>query len=261
MSGYAIQRLTFGGMLDQSFRLLRDHFVVITVPMMALHVPYNIALDLLGISELGATVGANPAALLPLLWKILVVLLVFVVAAAFAQLVITHVIADCYLGREVGLGSAARRSLGTFLPYVGTSFLVTLAMLPLILLVLTIPLAVYFGVSWMLVGPVIVVEQLFGPKALERSKALIKGHFWESLALMLVASIMVSMISGVLGILFNFIPIVGPVLNGVVQGVTSSYPAVALVVLYIDLRCQHEDFDLQLLAQHVAAPAAPTPGG
>ena len=254
MSGYAIQRLSFSGMLDQSFRLLRDHFMAMTVPFVALHVPYNLALEAIGLSQIGYKLGVDPSTILSILWKLLVILVVFMVAAAFAQLVVTNVIADCYLARPLSLADAAKRSLRTFLPYVGTSFLASLALIPLIVLLITIPLAVYFGIVWLLVGPIVVVEHTYGPSALSRSRALIKGHFWESLALMMVAGLLVSMASGALGIAFAFIPVVGPVLNGVVGAITSSYLSAVLIVLYVDLRCRHEDFDLQLLARQVAAP-------
>jgi hypothetical protein len=252
MSGYAIQRLTFSGMLDQSFRLMRDHFVAITLPFIVLYVPYSLTMDALGLSQF----GADPRQILAVVWKLLTVLVVFVVAASFAQLVVTNVIADCYLARQISVPDAARRALSTFLPYVGTSFLATLALIPLIVLIITIPLAFFFGVSWMLVGAIVVIERQYGTKALKRSRALIKGHFWESFAVMLVAGLLVSMASGALSVAFSFIPIVGPVLNGVVQAITSAYLSAVLIVLYVDLRCRHEDFDLQRLAQQIAGPGA-----
>ena len=154
---------------------------------------------------------------------------------------------------------SARHALGTFLPYVGTSLLATLALVPLVVLLITIPLAFYLGVSWMLVGAIVVVERRYGLDALKRSRALIKGHFWESFAVMLVAGMLVSMASGALSIAFSFIPIVGPVLNGVVQAITSAYLSAVLIVLYVDLRCRHEDFDLQLLAQQIGRPSGAPP--
>jgi len=255
MSGYAIQRLTFSGMLDQSFRLMRDHFIAITVPFIALYVPYSLTMEALGLSQL----GADPRLILAMLWKLLVVLAVFVIAASYAQLIVTNVVADCYLARPISVPDAARRALGTFLPYVGTSLLATLALVPMIVLLITIPLAFYFGVSWMLVGAIVVVERRYGLDALKRSRALIKGHFWESFAVMLVAGLLVSMASGALSIAFSFIPIVGPVLNGVVQAITSAYLSAVLIVLYVDLRCRHEDFDLQLLAQQIGRPSGAPP--
>jgi hypothetical protein len=57
------------------------------------------------------------------------------------------------------------------------------------------------------------------------------------------------------------IPLLGPALTGVVQSITAAYTSIALVVLYVDLRCRHEDFDLQLLATQVAkgAPVSRAP--
>jgi hypothetical protein len=114
-------------------------------------------------------------------------------------------------------------------------------------------------VSWLLVGAIVVVERTYGLAALKRSRALIKGHFWESFALFLVAGMLVGMASGALSIAFSFIPIVGPVLNGVVQAITSAYLSAVVIVLYVDLRCRHEDFDLQLLAQQIGRPSGAPP--
>jgi hypothetical protein len=257
MSGYAIQRLTFSGMLDQSFRLLRDHFVPIAAPFIIAYVPYSVAMSAFGASQM----GSDPTQLLNHLGELLIVLLVFTAVMPLAQLVVNYVIADAYLGKPTSARSAFKSALSTFLPYLGTSLLAMLALIPLFLL-LCVP-GLYFAVAWMMIGPVVVVEQVYGTKALKRSRELVKGHFWNTFAMILVATILVSLASGGLSIAFQFIPIVGPVLNGIVQAVTTAYMSAVLVVMYVDLRCRHEDFDLQLLAQQIArstsvAPPAPT---
>jgi hypothetical protein len=74
-----------------------------------------------------------------------------------------------------------------------------------------------------------------------------------------VSTLLVSLLSGMLDFAFSFIPVLGPLLSGVAQGVTATYAAAVLVVLYVDLRCRHEDFDVQLLAQQVAQSVPPPP--
>lgn len=262
MSQYQIQRLTFSGILDQSFRLIRDHFVAMTLPFVVVYVPYVVGVELLGFNEL----SANPALLMDNLGRffgLLAAIIVWMmVTGSFAQLVVTHVVADCYLGNPISVAAATRRALRTFMPYLGTTILVGLALLGLFILIVTIPVAIYFSFAWVLIGPVVVVEKVYGPKALSRSRALVKGHFWETLAMVFVSSMLVGFASGGLSILFKFIPVVGPVLTGIVEGVTAAFLPAVIVVLYVDLRCRKEDFDLQLLSRQIgggAAAGAPLP--
>src|SRR5262245_36541856 len=148
MSQYQIQRLTFSGILDQSFRLIRDHFVAMTLPFVVAYVPYVVGMELLGLNEL----SGNPALLMNNLGRFfggLGALFVWLmVSGSFAQLVVTHIVADCYLGNPISMGTATQRALRTFMPYLGTTILVGLAVLGLTILFLTIPVAIYFIFAW-----------------------------------------------------------------------------------------------------------------
>src|SRR5262245_34494128 len=141
MAGYQIQRLTAAEKLDQSFRLLRDHFVAITSPFIVVYIPYTIAMDRFGASQ----VGADPMQLLEHIGPLLGVLLVFAAVAPLAQLVSNYVIADAYLGKPTSARASFKSALATFLPYVGTSLLAVLMLIPLFLL-LIIP-GVYFSIA------------------------------------------------------------------------------------------------------------------
>lgn len=258
MAGYQIQRLSFGEKLDQAFRLLRNHFVPVTAPFVAMYVPYNLALAALGLDQ----INKDPTQALSKFGSLLLLILFLVVVASLAQLVVNVVIADAYLGHPISVRAAFRRATGMFAGYAGTTLLVILAVFFWSLL-LFIP-GLYFMIMWTLIGPVVAVEQLYGPKAMKRSRALVKGHFWTTLGLVLVIGLLVGLPSAGLSIAFKFIPFVGPVLTSVVQAVGAAFGAAAVLVLYVDLRCRHEDFDLQLLAQQIAASASlppPAPAG
>jgi hypothetical protein len=258
MAGYRIQRLSFGEKLDQAFRLLRDHFVPLTAPFVVVYVPYNLAASALGLEE-GA---ADLSQVMRKIGAFLVLLLFLAATAPLAQLVVNVVVADGYLGHPSSVRAALRRATGMYARYLGTTMLVGLALIGLACL-LILP-AIYFGIMWTLIGPVVVVEQVYGSQAMKRSRSLVKGHFWSTVGLMLVVGVLVGLPSAGLSVAFKAIPIIGPLLTAVVQAVGAGFGAAVLVVLYVDLRCRHEDFDLQLLARQIADSASlppPAPQG
>lgn len=253
---YSIQRLSLGGILDQSFQLLRDHFVPMTLGFVLIFVPQALLSSVLGLDNPEEWMASGGGVLLRLG---AIVLLVLVMAALLPliQLAANHVIADAYLSRPGTLGSAFARAKRLYLPYLGTSLLMGVLLFFWAFLLL-VPM-VYFAVCWLVVGPIAVVEETFGMSALRRSRSLVQGRWWRTLGVLVVSSLITFAISYALGIVFAYIPVVGAILGGAVQGVASAYQAVVLMVLYVDLRCRNEDFDLRLMAERVAASDAPAP--
>lgn len=242
--GYLIERQSFGGILDQGFRLLRDHFKSLTVGFLLLYVPYTALNHYIGM-------GQNEG--VPAMGQVLAFVgltLVLLAIMPLMQVTVTIAIADAYLSRPTSFGSAFARARKLYLPYLGTFFLMMFALMGLFLL-LFVPGLIFSG-YWMLIGPVAVIEGVFGGAAMKRSRALVRGYWWRAVGVAFVSTLLVSLVSGMLDFAFSFIPLIGPLLSGAVQGVTATYAAAVIVVLYVDLRCRHEDFDVQLLAQQVA---------
>jgi hypothetical protein len=240
---YQIQRLSFGGIFDHSFQLMRDHFVSLTLGFMILYVPYSLALSMLGMDDpknmsmgkLGVFFG---------------VALVMMIVAPLFQLTATSAIADAYQSQPTDFKTAFAKGRKLYAPYLGTAFVMFLFLIPLFML-LAVP-GLIFMVYWMLIGPIAVVEQVYGRKALARSRALVRGHWWRTFGVTMVAGLAVTALTMGMQTLFAFIPLVGAVATGLLQAVTATYMAALIVVLYVDLRCRHEDFDLQVLAREVA---------
>jgi hypothetical protein len=242
--GYQIQRLTFGGILDQSFRLMRDHFVTLTAGMMAVFVPFGV-LQYAAKGAAATAPGASGA------FSLAAVLLLFAVFMPFAQLMVTVALADCYLGKPIDVATSARKALSHFKAYFGTNLLAGLATLGLMML-FVLP-GLYFAICWALIGPVMVVEHVYGRAALKRSRTLVTGYFGRTLGVMFVAGILVGAVAWGLEVVFSMIPWLGAALSGAVSATTNTYMSATMVVLYIDLRARHENFDLQLMAAQVAA--------
>jgi hypothetical protein len=240
---YQIQRLSFGGVFDQSFRLIRDHFATLSLGFAAIYVPMQVASAMLQ-----PTPGATPS--FATIGSALGVILVVMMILPLLQLTATVAIADAYLSQPTSFASAFARGKRLYMPYLGTSMLMMLALMPLFML-LVVP-GLYFTVCWMLIGPVAVVEGVFGRKGMSRSRELVRGHWGRTFGTIVLLGVLGGATSGVLSVLFGAIPVIGAVLTGLLSGVVAAYDAVVIVVLYVDLRCRHEDFDLQLLARDVA---------
>jgi hypothetical protein len=253
---YQVRQLSFGEILDQSFKVLKDNFVVLTGIMALFYVPYTLLMSL--ITPTAPSGVPEPPSMGVLLPALLGALAMFAVMP-LSQLAATRAVSEAYLSAPFTLAEAYRAALKSYVPYLGTCLLVGLALMGLMLLFI-VP-GVFFGVAWALVGPVAVVEGTFGTAAMKRSRALTKGNWWRTFGVLFVAAFIAGMVSAGVTAVLGSIPLLGPALTGVVQSITAAYTSIALVVLYVDLRCRHEDFDLQLLASQVAkgAPVARAP--
>ncbi len=245
---YELRPLSFGEILDQAFKLLRDHFRVLIAITGCFYVPYSL------ITALSRTANAGSGGEFGAILVGLVSSLVMGAVAPLVQLATMSAVSDAYLRAPSTVGGAYRIALKAYVPYMGTSLLMILALTGLVLL-LFVP-AIYFGVSWSLIGPLMIVEHTAGRAALKRSRALTKGHWWRTLGVVFVPLFVISFAQIGLSTVLGAIPFLGGALIGAVQATTAAYTSVVLIVLYVDLRCRKEDFDLQMLASQVAAGGA-----
>jgi hypothetical protein len=96
---------------------------------------------------------------------------------------------------------------------------------------------------------------------MERSGSLMKGHKLRALGLFIVTGILSAALIAGVDLLAGFIPVLGSVVAGIVQGAANAFGTAALVVLYFDIRCRKEAFDLEHLARQVESGAGALPGG
>ena len=107
------------------------------------------------------------------------------------------------------------------------------------------------GVDWASDDP----ERRFGWHALRRSRALVKGEWWRTLGILVVAAIIANAPAYALGFVWRYIPIVGSILGSATHALSTTYGMIVSVIYYFDRRCRTEDFDLRLLAEQVRAEA------
>ena len=241
---YQIKAMSFAEMLDTAFRILRDHFATLVGLSAAIHVP--LAFMNSGLQSAG-----------PFAWgRMALAFLISLLGAPIVATALTHAIGEIYLGRPTSIGGSLRAAMAIIIPLSGTMLLVYLGTVGGFLL-LIIP-GIYLSLAWMLTWPVTVLESRFGTAAIARSRDLMRGNMMRALGIVVIGWIIVGVLSGTLGVLLHFLPVLGPLASGLAQGVGVAYSSVVLVLLYFDIRCRKEAFDLEHLARLVetTGPAA-----
>lgn len=247
---YEIRTLGFAEILDMGFQLLRDHFVLLVVPAAVVYVPLALA------SAAVTPEAANrPEDLLGALGVVFALSLATLLAMPVVVAAITHAIGESYLGRSVTVGESFRVGLGMLLPLLGTWLLAGLAILGGFLL-LVVP-GIYLVLAFLLLTQVMVLERTFGTSALGRSRELMRGHMLRGFGILFVGGLLASFLTYGVQVGLGWIPLVGPLGAGLAQAVSFAYTSSLGVILYFDIRCRKEAFDLEHLSRLVEARTGP----
>ena len=243
--------MSLGEVLDTAFRLVRDHFTLLV------GISFTVSLPVILLGDAAADLGQGSS--VAAAGGLVGIALSLVIISPFVSAAITHAISEVYLGRPVGLAESLKAGLRLWLRLIGTSFLMTL-LITVGFLLLIIP-GIYLLFAFMLTYQIIVIEDLGGWNALKRSRELTKNNLLRILAISLVATVLMIVIGTGLGLVSAQVPYLGTLLDAVAQSVFNAFMSAAFVVLYFDIRCRKEAFDLEHLAQLVneeQAPAAVT---
>lgn len=251
---YEIRAMSFGEILDTGFQLLRNHFGLLVGLSLVLYAPVALLSLLLAASAQSGEAPSVPIALFGMLPLGLTILIVAPIVSAAN----TYAIGRLYLGEAVGFGDAWRTAVELMLPLVGTSLLSMLA-IGVGLVLLIVP-GIYLILAFILLWQVMVLERVFGVTALRRSHELMKGNKARALGVLFVSGVVVAVLSTALQLVFTFVPLLGPVASAAAQALGNVYTSAISVVLYFDIRCRKEAFDLDHLARLVQGRSA-APGG
>jgi hypothetical protein len=258
--------MSLGDILDGAFKLLRANartlivcVAVFTVPtqllasvaqrgmlggrglLSAINDPSSTAAG--GLSNNGSLVLALTASGISLL------------VTPFIAGAVSRVVAASYLGQSLDPGSALRAALRRFPSLLVATVLVHLIELPAFVACIFPGLA--FMAMFVMTAPAIAIEELGPIRGMRRSWRLVKGRFWPTLGIALLAGLMASVLSQVLAV----VPTVLALLVGLRWGflllaaggvlvslVAQPIVTIVATLLYFDARIRHEAFDLQVIA-------------
>ena len=213
--GIQLHLMGIGEILDRSFRLLRQYFLLFFIILLIPQIAFFLAgkgMQLLFTGGFGQSASMTMGAGFGI--SFFLALVVFIILQFWAQGALIHAVSETYLGHNTSVGAAygaMRQRLGWLL---GTLILMGLLMVLVpalsgILSAIFIPLLLKLGISkliigllvagfiifsivaffhlllnWLMVDKVVVLEERRWVKALRRSKELMKSRtdpgFWKS---------------------------------------------------------------------------------
>jgi uncharacterized membrane protein len=275
----ALRPLGIGEILDVSLKLTWRNFGTLARIVLCVIAPAELLIAIVDVSavpnyKLGSTLFTTTTQTTYTqseVWTRLAASLVALLIGFLANSVATgasfRAIAETYLGLETDWRSSlafAGRKLGSILWITLLS-----AVLELLGALLCILPGIYLYVSFAVAFPVLMSEGQRGRKALGRSRELVRGRWWRTFLLLVVATLLISVITSVISGLIDALVFAGDsnvvevLLVTAVAGtlaalVTTPFGAAYHTVLYFDLRVRKEAFDLRLLAGQIGV--SPPPG-
>ena len=276
MDPAGLRPLGVGEILDVAIKIYRARFsvlvksvAVVLGPVFALSAIVRLSIpageDLFATSQPGATPDLEVDQLWAFVAGTLVIGLLAFLASQIATGACFKSVSGAYLDEQPDWRESLRFARSRFGALLWLSILLVVLLVPAFLACL-VP-GMYLYVAWSVAAPVLLVEDIRGRSALKRSRQLVKGRFWPTVAVLLLVAILTGIVQAIfLGILAGLVSVTG---NEVAQALadaigqtaasalTTPLSAAVLTVLYFDLRVRKEGFDLELLARRIGV----EPGG
>ena len=264
-----LRPLEVGDLLDETFRMYRRNFVVfagvsaiVSIPSAALS---GYAYSLFGNILQQTTTGVAPdlSFLATTLPALAIGALVNLALLPFFYGAVIYAACESALGHSVTPGVIGAAVMHRYFQLLGYFVLIGLMAFVFCL----IPLWIWIWVGWLVVTPVMFIENIGLGAAMGRSWKLVEGRWWRTflvLFLMFVVSYVVRLaLNAFIGLGQYVLLFVAP--SAVVLGISGATQVVidslvnpvlqiAVVLIYFDLRVRREGLDLFQLAEHVANP-------
>lgn len=292
MTTRQFEPMSVGGILDRTFTIYRENFVRFLVIAAVVYVPIGLIdaasnsvlvtglndsrdqVDVLTSTEFSPGMememefgepGGGSGMMLAGLVGMGLTLLLSVVGTQLASAALLRSVSEYYLGKEVTVGEAYGYVLPKLVTLIGAGLLVGIVvMFGFVLLIVP---GIIFSLWFTLTTPAIVVENMRATEGMSRSKGLASGNLGKIFSTLFVVAVISAIAGGVIGG-------IGGVLGGrmfgdsvgaefvmqlfgiLAQVVTAPIWAVAIVLLYYDLRIRKEGFDLEMMARDFEIPEA-----
>jgi hypothetical protein len=204
-------------------------------------------------SDAAAVLGANA-----------VLIVVSLIVSILTTAACVKGVSDAYLDHKPQFAASLLFAVRRFPALLGMNILLFLGLVAG-LIALVIPGIWLYGV-WSVAAPALLIEGLGPARSLGRSRRLVKGRWWPTAGVLIVASIMVAVVSGAFEALLVAVASLGsqPSLLAAVLVVTASgavativtqpFHAAVTTILYYDLRVRREGYDLHVLAEQLGLP-------
>ena len=115
------------------------------------------------------------------------------------------------------------------------SYIVFVVLIIPLFILLVVP-GIIFMVYWYFFAYLAIDQKLSGWAALKKSKELIKGHWWKTFALFVIAAVLSGIISSVITSIGGRSSLLGGLLMAITSGLTSIYFGYVAVAYYFNLK-------------------------
>ena len=268
-----LRPLEVGDLLDETFRMYRRHFVlfagisvIASIPSAALSGYGSYALFSGLLTQTGSR-GPDLASVESALVGFGIGALVNLLLIPFFYGAVTYAACESALGHPVTAGGVFMAVLRRYFHLLGYWLLIGL----MIVFFCPLPLWIWIWVGWVVVMPVIFIENVGLGTAMGRSWRLVQGRWWRTFLIVflmfivvyvvrIALSAFVTLAQALLQIVLPSILILGisEATTVIVASLVNPVIQIAIVLIYFDLRVRREGLDLFQLAQRVAA-AQPAP--
>jgi hypothetical protein len=269
-----LRPLSVGETLDAGFRLFRERFGTLLVCVLVPMVPLTILSTILIASVSPDVFDPNAPALTEdeandFLAAVLILVLLYGIAATLAIAACFKVISSAYLGEHETAASSLRHGLKRAVPLILTYIVIGIPTGLLgIFWIFIIPglLSIWLTVKWSMAYPAVIAEQAGPFKAMGRSWTLTRKNWWRTFGTLFVLFLIAFVIYLAIGFgLTSAVAAVADTIGSFAYATVNTllslialaivFPLVAAIVtvLYYDLRVRSEGFDLELLAKGVGA--------
>jgi hypothetical protein len=253
-----------GRVLDRSFKLIRDNFVLLTAIILIVYFPlffFQFFMRTLEMSAQQMTAGpfVQTDTLLVGFAAVAVAAFAWVFIVPLGQMAVTSAIQSIYLGRRVSAVQAYLDVLRLFLRALGLVFIVGF-LLVLGWLFCVVP-GILVTIVFFVVFPVCVVEKRGIFETLERSYRLTKKNWMSIFVIIFLVGLIKYAVSGALSLAGEAL-FTSPSTLSVLGNALINFTGTVLVapldlvvssVVYFELREAREGFDLELMARSVVA--------
>jgi hypothetical protein len=255
---YEIRSLELGGILDQAIALMKNHqallFGIVLVFMAPLELigavaqildPVHVPVPAMFLGSRALPTTADPLALRLAQFQFFAsIFFVYPISNAAVIAAAAYV----YLDRPTSARACIRHGFKVFFPVVLTS-IIGWTLILLGSCALLVPGIILFLMFWVTTH-VVVIEGTWGPAALKRSAALMKGNMSTAFVLGFLIGVAQVALTFAAYRLLNFRVAIG--VCAILRILFFLLMASAGVVFYFSNRCKLENFDLILLADSVA---------
>ncbi len=281
MDPAGLRPLGIGETIDVALKIYRARFTVLIKAVTVMLAPVFVLSAVIrisvgtgdGILAVPTQPGATPEFDTDRLWAFVAGGLVIGILAFLAAQIATgacfKAVSGAYLDEETDWRGSLRFAASRFGSLLWLSVLLFVFLVPA-LLACIVPGA-YLYVAWSVAAPVLLLEGVKGRKALKRSRALVKGRFWQTLSTVVLMGILSAIVQSVFVGIFAGLASVGgnEVASAIAEAIgqtassalTTPLTAAVLTVMYFDLRVRKEGFDIELLARRMGVDPETPVGG